>query len=32
MFRREYGETLKIAGPQNNTGVNKPKGDYNGNR
>ena len=32
MFRREYGETLKVAGPQNG-GANRPKGgDFNGNR
>jgi hypothetical protein len=32
MFRREYGETLKISGPQSKTPSNRPKGDFNGNR
>jgi RNase P subunit RPR2 len=32
MFRREYGETLKISGPQSTSAGNRPKGDYNGNR
>ena len=32
MFRREYGETIKIDGPKNTGGANRPKGDYNGNR
>lgn len=35
MFRREYGETLKIAGPKDamgKAGFNKNRGDADGNR
>lgn len=33
MFRREYGETIKITPSRDPIGAgNKPKGDYDGNR
>jgi len=32
MFRREYGETLKIAGPKDVKPMGKTNDDYNGNR
>lgn len=32
MFRREYGETIKIAANATSSSGSKPRGDYDGNR